>query len=142
MRPASAILLATLFAATLMPFGEEQAAASCAGPYLDNIDNLMARRGTTIEVEGAGFANGCQDTGSCSTTLGCTSCDYGPEPTPMQDISLTLQQRGHTWPLGTADATSDGLATATWTVKVPTEVKTGSATLVPEGGEPVKIRIR
>lgn len=142
MRPAPAILLATLTAAMLLPFGPEQATASCVGPHLDNVDHFMARRGTTIEIEGAGFMNGCQDTGSCSTTLGCSSCDYGPKPTPMRDIRLTLQQRGRTWPLGTADATSDGMATVTWTVKVPAGVKAGSATLVPEHGQPVKIRIR
>ena len=45
------------------------------------------------------------------------------------------------WTLGTADAASDELATATWTV-TPIEVEAGSATLVPESGESVKVRIR
>ena len=144
MRPAPAILLAALTTATFLPFGQQPAAASCAGPYLTDPDHVVLHRGTSVDINGAAFAGGCQDTGSCTTTLGCTSCDYGPEPTPMSDITLTLRQHGHTWPLGTADArrTNDDSGAVTWTVDIPTDVKIGWATLVPEYGQPAKIRVR
>ena len=144
MRPAPAILLAALITATLLPFGQQPAAASCAGPYLSDADHLVLHHGTSVEIDGAAFANGCQDTGSCSAMLGCSSCDYGPEPTPMNDITLSLRQHGRTWPLDTADArvTDDDFGAVTWEVQIPTDVKSGWATLVPEHGQPAKVRVR
>lgn len=144
MRPAPAILLVALTTATFLPFGQEPAAASCAGPYLTDVDHVVLRHGTTVEIDGAAFADGCQDTGSCSAMPGCSSCDYGPDPTPMSGIALTLRQHGRTWPLGTADArgTHDDFGAVTWTVDIPTDVKIGWATLVPEYGQPAKIRVR
>jgi cellulase/cellobiase CelA1 len=143
MRPAPAILLAALTVATLLPLGQHPAAASCAGPYLTDAGHLMLQRGTTVEIDGAAFANGCQDTGSCSAMPGCSSCDYGPDPTPMRNITLTLRQHGRTWPLGTADArvTQDGFGAVTWAVEIPADVKIGWATLVPEYGQPAKVRV-
>ena len=146
MRPATVVLLVALTSATLLPFGQGGVAtASCAAPYIANTEQLMLHRGSVVEVEGAAFANGCQDTGSCSATLGCESCDYGPEPTPLVDIQLSLRQDGRTWPLGTGDARTaedDELGQVTWVVEIPIGVKRGWATLVPEGGEPTKVRIR
>ncbi len=144
MRPAPAILLAALTTATLLPFGQQPAAASCAAPSLTGTDHLVLRHGASAEIDGAGFANGCQDTGSCSATPGCSSCDYGPEPKPMSGITLTLRQNGRTWPLGTADAraTHDDFGAVTWAVELPMEVKPGRATLVPEYGQAAVVRVR
>ena len=144
MRPGPVLLLAILSTATLLPFGERPAAASCAAPYLADSDHLVIQHGKSVKIAGAGFQDGCQDTGSCSGTLGCSRCDYGPAPTPMSDITLTLRQNGRTWLLGTADARgrNDDLGAVTWAVEIPTGVKSGWATLVPEHGEPAKIRVR
>ena len=60
MRPAPAILLAALTTATLLPFGQQPAAASCAGPYLTDADHLVLHHGTSAEIDGAAFADGCQ----------------------------------------------------------------------------------
>jgi hypothetical protein len=144
MRPATVVLLVVLTSVTLLPFGQQAATASCAAPYLTNAEHLVLHQGSLVKVDGAGFANGCQDTGSCSDTLGCTRCDYGPEPTPMVDINLSLQQNGRTWPLGTADAhaAQDDFGAVTWAVEIPSGVRRGWATLVPEGGQPMKVSIR
>ena len=144
MRPAPAILLAALTTATLVPFGQQPAAASCAAPYLTDAEHLVLHRGARVEIDGAAFANGCQDTGSCSAVPGCGGCDYGPDPTPMSDLTLSLRQKGRTWPLDTADAraTRDDVGTVTWVVDVPIKVKRGWATLVPEQGQPTKVRVR
>jgi hypothetical protein len=144
MRPVPAILFAALTASTLLPVGGQPAAASCAGPYLVDADRLLLRRGSTVEIDGAGFADGCQDTGSCSSAFGCTSCDEGPGPTPMIDVTLTLRQHGRTWPLASADAGVKGndFGAVTWAVEIPTDVRIGWASLVPKDGEPAKVRIR
>ena len=144
MRRATLVLLAGLTSVTLLPSGQQAATASCAAPYITNAEHLVLHQGSIVEVDGAAFANGCQDNGSCSVTLGCTKCDYGPEPTPMVDITLSLQQNGRTGPLGSADAhtSRDGFGEVTWAVVIPTGVKPGRATLLPEGGEPTKVRIR
>lgn len=144
MRPAPALLLAALTIATLLPLDQRPAAASCAGPYLTGVDDLVLHRDARVWIDGAGFADGCQDVGSCSALPGCSSCDQGPEPTPMSDLTLTLRQHGRTWPLGTADAhaTEDGVGAVTWAVEIPTAVRSGRATLVPEHGQPAKVRVR
>ena len=144
-RSASAVLLVALTSATFLPFGlGGVATASCAAPSIVNADQLVLHRGGAVEVDGAGFAGGCQDDGSCSATPGCDNCEYGPDPTPMADIHLSLRQDGRTWPLGTADAgTADDneLGQVTWAVEIPSAVKPGRATLVPEGGQPARVRI-
>ena len=133
-----------LTSVTLLPSAQQAATASCAAPYLTSAEHLVLHPGRTVQVDGAAFANGCHDTGSCSDTLGCTRCDNGPEPTPMLDITLSLQQHGRTWTLGTADARAaqDDLGAVTWAVVVPNGVERGEATLVPEGGRPTKVTIR
>lgn len=144
MRRAPALLLAVLTAVTVLPSGPRPAEASCAGPYLTRAEDLVLHRGTSVEIDGVGFANGCQDTGACSSAPGCSSCDYGPAPTPMSDITLTLRQHGRSWPLGTADArvTRSVSGAVSWSVEVPVDVRTGRARLVPEHGQPVEVRVR
>jgi len=138
------ILLVALTTATLVPYDQQPATASCAAPHLAFTDDVVLLRGTTVEIDGTGFANGCDDVGSCTATLGCTSCDNGPEPTPMRDITLSLRQDGRTWPLDTADAraTHDHFGRVTWAVQIPTDAARGRATLAPDQGQPVKVRIR
>jgi len=144
MRPALAIMLAVLTSATFLPFGQQRAVASCAGPYLTGAGDLVLHRGTSVTIGGAAFADGCQDTGACSATPGCSGCDNGPEPTPMSDITLSLRQNGRTWPLDTADAlvTHDDVGAVTWNVEIPADLKQGWATLVPEYGQPATVRVR
>jgi hypothetical protein len=138
------VLLVALTSVILLPSGRQAATASCATPYITNTEHLVLHRGSIVEVEGAAFANGCQDNGSCSDALGCTRCDYGPEPTPMVEITLTLQQNGRSLPLGAADARAaqNDLGEVRWDAEIPTDLKIGWATLVPEHGQSVMVRVR
>jgi hypothetical protein len=129
---------------SFLPFGQHPAAGSCAGPYLADAAHLVLHRATRVEVDGVAFADGCQDAGACTTTLGCSHCDYGPEPTPFRDVTLSLRQNGRTWPLDTADARTarDDVGAVVWTFEVPVGVRRGWATLVPEYGAPARVRVR
>jgi hypothetical protein len=144
MRPSSAVLLLLLASVIVLPLGQQSATASCAGPSLVDAEHLVLLRGATTEIHGERFANGCQDTGSCTETLGCTSCSYGPKPTPLSDIGLSLEQDGRTWTLGTADAhaTQGDFGAVAWTVEIPGDVERGRATLVPDQGQPTIVRVR
>ena len=129
-------LLLALAGLTLLPAGGP-ASASCAAPYVDAPPSLAVRGEVT--VTGRGFADGCQDSGSCPA-YGCGECDYGPPPVPTPDVRLDLVQRGRVWLLGTADA--DDRGTVTWQVTVPDDVRPGHARLVWTGdpqGVPVEV---
>ena len=138
-------LLAALFALTMLPSATEEAAASCAGPYLEGAGSLVLERGSNTVIEGRSFSEGCQDSMSCPA-FGCGSCEYDEPPsTPMQDVSLRLVQGDRTWRLGTADAEtaeSNRLGSVTWKVRVPTTVNPGRAKLVADSAEPVVVRVR
>ena len=99
-----------------------------------------------MSIEGRAFAEGCQDTMSCSGGLGCQSCKHDdPPPVPMQDVGLRLVQRDRTWHLGAADAgTADDnhLGWVTWRFQVPSDARPGPATLVAENVEPLRVRVR
>jgi hypothetical protein len=130
----------------VVPFPQPPAASSCAAPYLQVTQRLVLERGASITIEGRAFADGCQDSMSCSAGLGCDSCDYDdPPPTPLEDVGLRLVQHGRTWDLGVADAgtaENNQLGWVTWTFDLPTAAKPGPAHLVSEHAEPVPIRIR
>ena len=145
MRPAFLILLAVLLGLAVAPYPSSPAAASCAGPTLKNVQDLVLARGASSTVEGRSFADGCQDSMSCSAVPGCGSCEYDdPPPTPLQDVELRLRQRGVTWSLGTADAgTAEDkrLGWVTWTFDLPPGVEPGRARLIADHAEPVTVRI-
>ncbi|QIK66463.1 hypothetical protein G7072_08965 [Nocardioides sp. HDW12B] len=143
MRPPT-FLLVTLLAATLLPVGQRSASASCAAPTVADADDLVLRRGATVQIDGVGFVDGCQDTGSCTISWGCSRCDHGPEPLTLRDLTLRLRSDGRTWALGVADARSGpgDLGAVTWTVDVPQRVAVGRAVLRPERGQPVVVRVR
>lgn len=136
-------LLAAVVAATLLPVGQRSASASCAAPTLA-VDDVVLRRGATVRIDGVGFVDGCQDTGSCTVTFGCTRCDHEPVPEPSRDVALRLRGEGRTWLLGVADARSgpDDHGAVTWVVEVPRQVAAGRAVLRPELGESVVVRVR
>ena len=128
----------------MVPFPRTPASASCAAPHLEDAERLVLQRGATTTIEGRSFANGCQDSMSCSA--GCDSCAYDDPPaTPMEDVELRLVQRDRTWDLGVADAgaaESNRLGWVTWTFRGPTGAEPGPAKLLAEQAEPVRISIR
>jgi hypothetical protein len=139
-------LMVGLVGLVVAPFPQVPASASCTGPYLEGAERLVLRRGVSTSVEGRSFADGCRDTMTCSGVLGCQECTYDEPPErPQQDIRLELRQRGQTWALATADARSaedQRLGWVTWTFELPNAVRPGPARLVPEGAQPVEVRVR
>jgi hypothetical protein len=141
-------LLVAVVAATLLPFGQQTATASCAAPTITGSDagsdGIVLRRGARVRIDGVGFVDGCQDTGSCTVAFGCTRCDHGPVPEPSRDVALRLRSDGRSWVLGVADARTgpDDRGAVTWIVDVPEQVAGGRAVLRPELGESVVVRVR
>lgn len=138
---------AALVAVAVAPFPRHSATASCAAPYLDEVEAVTLRSGAEAVVEGRAFtAGGCQDSMTCSSRLGCQSCEYDDPPAvPMKDVELRLVQGGRSWPLAVADAgTADDnqLGWVEWTFEVPAGVRPGRAQLRAEGAEPVRVRVR
>lgn len=145
MRARFVVLLAVLTAA-LVPATTAttapSAVADCAAPMLDLARNASLPRGSEATVTGRFFVDGCNDVGSCHGVLGCQSCDYGPPVKPLQDLTLQLHQRGHTWDLATSDATGE-LGTVRWTVEIPSDARRGPARITVDGAyaEPARVRI-
>jgi hypothetical protein len=129
------VLLAGAF--VFLPVGGAE--ASCAGPMLQVVEAFgegppTVRTGTTFAVAGRGFVEGCDDTGGGSV-LGCSS-DDGETETPLEDVALTIRQRGQSWDLGAEDAGTaddDRLGKVSWQVSLPAGVEPGRATLVADG---------
>ena len=129
-RPVAALLVLT--ALSFAPVGS--ASGSCAGPDLQvrggGAEPATVRVDMDVTVDGSGFVDGCDDTGS-STVFGCSSSD-GETETPQEDVTLTLEQGGRQWDLGTRDARAepDGQrGEITWKVTIPHDVGPGPATL-------------
>ena len=145
-RRSSLLVITTMLGLAVFPIPQTPASASCAAPYLKGTERLVLERGAGVTIEGRSFVNGCLDSMSCSTGLGCDSCQYDdPPPTPMEDVGLRLVQRDRTWDLGVADAEkaeNNHLGWVTWRFDLPAGVKPGPAELVPEHAEQVRIRIR
>lgn len=125
----------------MAPVPPPPATASCAGPYLEVEDGFVLKRGANVTVGGRYFVDGCRDSMSCGTGVGCDDCDYDDPPTrPQDDIHLELTQVDRSWPLAIADADDSGRVT--WTFEVPSGAEPGPATLVVDATRPVKVRIR
>ena len=139
------LLIATLLGLAALPLPQTPASASCAAPYLKVSERLVLERGETMTIEGRSFADGCQDSMSCSGALGCDSCKYDdPPPVPLDDVGLRLVQRGRTWTVAVADAgtaESNRLGWVEWTFEVPVDARRGPAKLFPEHAEAVPIEI-
>jgi hypothetical protein len=146
MRRSRWLLGAVLLAALATPVPDRPAAASCAAAYLNVAERTLLDRGASTTVTGDAFADGCQDSESCTVTLGCSSCEADdPEPTPARDVTLRLVQGDRTWVLGTADAQEAGsghLGRVTWTVEIPGDAAPGPARLVADSAPPVRVRVR
>lgn len=147
MRPSRILVTATLLGLAVAPLPQRSATASCAGPYLENAEELRLRAGAAVVVEGRAFTGGgCQDSMSCSTTLGCDSCEYDDPPAvPMEDVELLLVQGDRTWEVAVADAgraEDNRLGWVEWEFEVPSGVRPGRAELHAEGAEPVRVRVR
>ena len=102
----------------MSPEAQSGVSAACAGPTL-RIEDTEAGTNDLVEpptvilpnsfvVVGEWFHDGCNDTG-------------GPnEEVPMTNVELTLEQDGHAWSLGTADASSaESNYSVTWEVELP-----------------------
>lgn len=142
------LALAVVTALVSGPWPGDSASASCVAPTLsiDGNDGFEGRPTLPTEldltVDGTGFANGCNDTGT-SSGFGC-SANHGALATPMKDITLRLRQGGREWDLGVVDAGSaenNQLGQVTWTVTVPDDVKPGKARLVTDHSMPLKIKV-
>lgn len=146
MRPSSLLLGSLLLGLAVAPVPQPPAAASCVGPSIDVAEGQVFKRGATLTVTGEVFVDGCQDFGSCSVGGACQdqSCDYGPEPKPMEDVTLRLVQDGGRWNLGTTDAgeSGDDEGRVSWTFEVPADARPGRAQLVADEILPVQIRVR
>ena len=100
-----------LLAAVALTLTPTAASGGCAGPYVTAVaehENLIAT--------GGGWATGCQDT--CSCTLGCSgeSCDCGPDPVPIEQVTLQLVDAEGAVLLERTVQTTDG----GFTVSLPT----------------------
>jgi hypothetical protein len=126
------------------------ATGQCVGPYLYIEDPHASRpvsiAATTVTVEGRAFVRGCTDgtANGNQRALGCTAPEPEPVDVPEKDVTLTLEQGGRSWMLGTEDAgtlAQDRLGHVTWTVRLPTEVEPGRARLIAPDADPLPIRI-
>lgn len=146
MRRPTLLLAVALLGLAGAPVPQGPASASCTGPYLEEVEDLVLERGGAATIRGRSFVDGCQDSVGCSTGPGCDSCEYDdPAPRPMDDVRLRLVQHHRTWTLAIADAGSaeeDRLGWVTWTFDVPRGVQPGRARLVPDDASPVPVRVR
>lgn len=141
----SSLLLGALMAGLLVaPFPPPTATGSCVPPTVELGKDTVLTPGGSASVKGSAFKEGCNDTGGCTSFLGCEDCHEEPE-VPYDDIELRLRQGGHTWTLGVADAGSAAdseLGQVEWTFLVPRAARPGRATLLTDYSDPLRIRIR
>lgn len=140
------LLIATLLGLAVAPLPQTPASASCAAPYLELDHRQELERDARVAITGQAFVDGCRDSMGCTVSLGCTSCEYDEPPeTPLKNVRLRLVQGDRTWGLGVVDAETAGsghLGRVKWTFEVPAGARPGPARLLPDGAEPVLIRIR
>lgn len=145
MRLSFLLLVAALGGLAVAPFPKTPASASCTGPYFEVAEGLVLERGTTVTVEGRGFAEGCSDSMGCEVGPGCDDCEYDDPPErPMTEVALVLRQGNRTWELAVDDAGSaadDRLGWTSWTFEVPADVKPGRARLLASPAQPAPVTI-
>lgn len=140
------LLLAAMLGVASAPLPQPPASASCAAPYLKATEPLALDRGASVVIEGRAFIDGCHDGMSCSGVLGCESCKYDdPPPEPFEDVNLRLVQGDRSWLLGSTDAETaenNHEGWVTWNFGVPVGADPGSARLVADHAQPIRVRIR
>lgn len=133
--------LVTLAAVVTVPLPIHSASAACATSLLQFEDGRTSpniARGETVTLFANGYVEGCGDGGDAN--FGCGSPKWEE---PRRDVVLTLRQRGAGRALETADARKEGdeFGHISWTVTIPDDIEAGTATLVPDGGEPLQVQI-
>ncbi len=121
-----------------MPFPEVGASAGSVGPEFVEKRIVLTHDGEQT-VRAKWLHDGCDDTGTCSTT-GCDDCEMADEERPSENVGLRITQMGRSWLLGTVDADAD--YNATWTFELPAQVHPGKARLLGTGLPPRAIPIR
>lgn len=139
MRRSLLALVVVLLGLALAPYPSSPASASCVGPSLDD-KHLVLTHGGEQTVTGQYFFNGCEDSVGCDDSPGCSSCEPSDPQSPRTDVGLRIAQHGRTWSLGTVDADAD--YRTSWSFELPPDVTPGRATLLPDGAQPVEVRIR
>lgn len=130
-------------AVVTMPAPHDAASASCVGPMLETRDAAppTITPGQRLTVVGRFFLDGCNDTRVVVRSYGCSTHEQAPEVVrPLDDVTLSLQQGGHTWRLGTADANSAGRVR--WVVTLPVDLEPGRATLVTDQSRGLRVVVR
>ena len=139
-----ALLLVLGAVALGLPGGPGPASASCAAPQLtvqqESGGVPALAPGSSVDVVGERFVNGCDDTGGGGGGLGCSGDEPPGALPPLVDQRLVLTQQGRSFDLGSADA--DPAGHVTWAVTVPDDVEPGRARLHVDGAEPLEVRVR
>ena len=132
-----------LLGLAIVPLPQQSASASCAAPYLSKAPRHV-ERGERVTAEGRAYAEGCPGGESCTTTLGCESCEPDPPPNPIRRVELWMTQGKNSWLLDVDEAGSaedDQLGRVTWDFTVPRDAEPGPAILRPARSDPVRIFI-
>ncbi|MSW71418.1 MAG: hypothetical protein F2829_15335 [Actinobacteria bacterium] len=142
MRPVLARAAVTLVAVVvLVPLPVDSASADCATGVLqfdDGRTQLSVVPGEVVTLTSAGYVKGCDDGGD--RDVGCSAPLH---ERPREDIELRLRQGGEERPLATVDAQNEGddVGLVSWTVTIPVDAIAGRATFVPDGGQPLTVRV-
>lgn len=142
MRPVLARAAVTLVAVVvLVPLPVGSASADCATGILqfdDGRTQLSVVPGEVVTLTSAGYVKGCDDGGD--PDVGCSAPLHEQ---PREDIELRLRQGGEERPLATVDAQNEGddVGLVSWTVTIPVDAIAGRATFVPDGGQPLTVRV-
>lgn len=112
----------TLALAVVLSLQVSPSQASCAAPQIE-VSPTPARPGAPITVTGKYFADGCNDTGGCSSGLCTTTCEQpAPEP-PLTGLSVELRRAATVLDSVTVDADERYRIAASLTV--PTDAPPG-----------------
>lgn len=133
-KPGGALTLLLVFAFVLVVApvgpGSSPAYGSCVAPTLERVDGPVGR-GRVVELLGSAWGDDCHDTG--------VPPGEGPLGEPLQDVEVTFEQEGRTWPLATVDADADYEIRAE--VVVPLDAVPGRATITVGDGDPSEAQI-